>query len=83
MTEIVHPFDIQRECAAECSELHPHLSECQNIGLHHNAYYASYRHENGSSALELREASGIAYIPGFPERRAPAVLELINAWKAL
>ena len=83
MTEIVHPLGIQCECAAECFEIHLHLSECQNIGPHHNAYYASYRHENVSSALELRESNGIAYIPGFPERRVPAVSELINAWKAL
>ena len=36
-----------------------------------------------SSALELREANGIVYIPGFPDRRAPAFVELITAWKAL
>ena len=31
----------------------------------------------------MREANGIAEIPGFSERRAPAVVELITVWKAL
>lgn len=83
MTEIVHPLEIQRECATECSEPLNHTITCQNVSLHRNAYYPSYRNEDVSSALELREANGIAEIPGFSERRAPAVVELIPAWKAL
>ena len=54
----------------------------QNVSLHYNAYYASYRHEDLPRALESREANGFAELPRLSERRAAAVVELMTAWKA-